>query len=321
MNFLRLPPGATVSAPGGLVVARDRSDLAIAYQNPALLETGRPARLHSSFLFLPGGSSVYFLSAITSKPQARLVTSVSLQYVDHGTVPSTDAGGNILGSFRPRDWSMQLAASLPYLSRWRGGAALQWAHASYGIYRSTAFLANMGIRYRDTANGFTFGAILRHAGFFVGRFDGGSTQQLPIELAFGVWKKWKDSPFAAGITWQRMQRWNLEADELFDPNLSPIGVDNRQSTFAGQFFNHLILSARVELHPQLQFIGGYNFLRRRELGWAGGANGLSGFSYGVQATLHRLQLSFARSHYMANQSQNQLSFEYSLKPYGNGWKR
>lgn len=321
MNFLRLSPGATVNAQGGWVVASDQSDLATGYQNPALLETARPARLHSSFLFLPGGSSVYFLSAITSKPQAPLVTAVSLLYVDHGTVPSTDAGGNILGTFRPRDWSMQLAASLPYLSRWRGGAALQWAHSAYGVYRSTSFLSNVGIRYRDTANGFTFGAILRHAGFFVRRFDGGSTQQLPLELAVGIWKKWKEAPFAAGIVWQRMQRWALESNDLFDPALSPIGIDNRRSTFVGQFFNHLIFSARVELHPQLHFIGGYNFLRRRELSWAGGANGLSGFSYGLKANLPRFQLSVARAHYLGNQSLNQLSLEYGLKQAGKGWKR
>jgi len=321
MNFLRLSPGAAVSAPGGWVLASEQPDLAMAYQNPALLESGRSTRLHSSFLFLPGGSSVYFLSGITSKPKASLVTALSLQYIDHGSVPATDAGGNLLGSFRPRDWSIQLAASLPYQSRWRGGAALQWAHSAYGIYRSTAVLSNVGIRYRDTANGFTFGAILRHAGFFVRRYDGGSTQQLPLELAFGVWKKWKDSPFAAGIVWQRMQRWALETDDLFDPNVSPIGVDNRRSTFIGQFFNHLILSARVDLHPQVQFIGGYNFLRRWELSWAGGSNGLSGFSYGLKANLHWLQVSFARSHYLSNQSLHQLSLEFSLKPTGKGWKR
>ncbi|MEN9497947.1 MAG: hypothetical protein RL750_846 [Bacteroidota bacterium] len=321
MNFLRLTPGAYTQAMGGLVVATDQSDLSSSFQNPSLLRGAGSPTIHASFMSLPGGTNGYFLSGASRPKSAGFVSAVSLLYVDHGNAVSTDAGGNVLGSIRPREWTVQLSASLPYKERWRGGASLQFAHSSIGTFRSSALFSNVGIRYEDTTSGWIAGAILRHAGFFVRRYHGGSAQELPTELAFGIWKRLKGSPFSFGGTLQRMQRWQLETDALFDPGLSPIGIDNRRTGFVIQFFNHLILSAQVELHPAVKLIGAYNFLRRRELTWVGESNGLTGFSIGLQAKWERFHFAYGRSAYQRAQSTHQLSIECSLKKNSRGWKR
>ncbi len=321
MSFLRLPPGAQVNARGGLVLTDPQSDLAAAFQNPALLEPQHSPRIHSSFLLMPGGSRGYFLSGTASKPHHPYVGALSVHYTDHGEAPLTDPGGNILGNFRPREWSIQYAASVPYKTRWRAGAAVQFAHAAYGQYRSVALLTNIGIRYLDTARGLEAGMILRHTGFFVRRFDAGSTPTLPTELAFAIYKRWSGTPFSFGAVLQRMQRWRLNTDELYDPSLSFSGVDNRRSNFLSEFFNHLILSTKVDIHPKVQLLGGYNFLRRRELSWSGGANGLTGFSMGVLAQLDRIRLSYGRTHYQAGVSLDQLSIEFSLRTDSKGWRK
>lgn len=321
MSFLRLPAGALVNARGGLVLADPQADLAVAFQNPALLEPHWYSRLHSSFLLMPGGSKGYFLSGTVSNRKQPYVSALSIHYIDHGRVPLTDAGGSNLGDFRPREWSIQYAASIPYRSRWRGGAGVQFAHSAYGQYRAAAFLTNVGIRYRDTTHGLEAGMILRHTGFFVRRYDAGSTPALPVELAFGVWKKWVGTPFSFGAVLQRMQRWHLDTDEQYNSSLSFTGLDNRRSTLLGQFFNHLILSTQVELHPSVKLLGGYNFLRRRELSWSGGMNGLAGFSMGVQAQLDRIRLSYGRTHYQAGAALDQLSIEYALKNGSKGWRK
>ena len=321
MNFLRLPSGAISNAHGGLVLAYDKPDLTLSYQNPALTAPAGHARLHSNFLLLPGGAQAYFISGLTSTPKSPFVSSLSLQYVNHGNLPLTDAGGNELGSFRPREWSLQFAVSRSYKNRWRGGVALQFAQSSYASYRAAAFMGNIGICYRDTSSGWEAGAVLRHLGQFIRRFYAGTQEQLPIELAFGIWKKLSGSPFSIGCTMQRMQQWRLDDAALYDPQLSPAWADNRRSTFAGQFFNHLIIQTRVDIHPAFQLLGGYNFLRRRELSVAGGANGLAGFSVGMRAHLPKIQLAYGRTQYQAGQSMNQLSMEFSLKPVKGGWRR
>lgn len=321
MNFLRLSPGALSLAQGGLVVASDRSDQSVAFQNPALLESVAQPRVHASFLILPGGSKGYFLSGVTSRPASPVVTAVGLQYIDHGATPLSDAGGNVLGDFRSREWALQVSASVPYQVRWRGGVSVQLAHSALGSYRATASMMNVGLRYRDTAAGWELGGVLRHLGFFFRRYEGGAQSSLPVELAFGAWRKWKGSPFSLGVVLQRMQRWTLDEEGLFEPALSPLGVDNRRSTFVGQFFNHLILATRIDLHPRWQLLGGYNFLRRRELSWAGGANGLTGFSVGFRGQFDRFDLSFGRAYYQAGQALNQLSLELSLRPASRGWRR
>ena len=321
LNFLRLPSSAASCAKGGLVVAIDDPDLSDAAQNPALMRLSDRLRMQASFMHLPGGGQQYTLIAVSPLKRSSIATGMSLQYIDQGDVASTDASGNSLGRLRSREWSLQLLASMPYKTRWAGGAAVQLAHASYGNHRASSFLSNIGIQYRDTAQGWFGGAVLRHAGFFIRRFSEGDRSELPIELAVGVWKKLIGSPFSVGCTFQRMQRWETETDALFDPSLSVTGIDGRRATFLGQFFNHLILSARIEIHPRIQFMGGYNFLRRRELVWAGGSNGLTGLSYGFLARLDPLRVSFGRAHYQAGAALSQLSLEFSPSSNKGGWKR
>jgi hypothetical protein len=321
MNFLRLPPGAAASALGGMSIADHQGDLSGSFQNPALLRSTTPALLHCSFLVLPGGSNAFFVSGSLSKASAPFASALAIQYIDHGENRHTDASGNTLGLFRPRDWSFQYVASIPYRTRWRGGAAIQFAQSTYSIYRAAACMTNLGLQYQDTSYGLEAGVVLRHAGFFIRRYDPGSTPQLPLELSFGVWKRWTGTPFSFGVSLQRMQRWKLDAEELYDDAWSLTGLDNRQSTFAGQFFNHLILSTRIELHPKLQVLGGYNFLRRRELSWAGSANGLTGFSLGLRAKLDRFELSYGRTNYQPSAAINQLSLEFSWKGAGRGWRK
>lgn len=320
-NFLRLSTGALTLAQGGLVLTAPNADLSAAYQNPALLEPVQFADVHTSISFYPGQVKGYFLSGTLTKPTAPFVAAASIHYLDYGTTPLTDAAGNVLGDFRPADWVVQLSASMPYQNRWRGGASLKFAHSSYGGYRASAFLADMGLRYRDSSQGLEGAALLRNTGFFLRRYAIATNPDLPLELSFGITKKLIGSPFSVGLVLQRMQGWRLDADALYDPQYAPIGVDNRQSTFVGQFFNHLILSARVEVHPRIQVLGGYNFLRRRELSWAGGSNGLTGFSLGLRVDLDRFQLHYGRAYYQAGQSVHQLSLELSLKPESKGWRR
>lgn len=320
-NFLRLPGGALGLAQGGLVLSAPNADLSAAYQNPALLEPAQFADVHTSISFYPGQVKGYFLSGTLTKPTAPFVAAASIHYLDYGTTPLTDAGGNVLGDFRPADWVIQLSASMPYQQRWRGGASLKFAHSSYGSYRASAFLADVGLRYRDTSRGLECAALLRNTGFFLRRYAIGTNPDLPIELSFGITKKLIGSPFSVGLVLQRMQGWSLDSDALYDPQFSPIGSDTRRSTFVGQFFNHLIFSTRVELHPRLQLLGGYNFLRRRELSWAGSSNGLTGFSVGLRADLERFQLHYGRAYYQAGQALNQFSVQFVLKPVSKGWKR
>lgn len=320
-NFLRLSAGALTLAQGGSVQCADLNSLSYVQQNPSLLTPVNGVNLHSSVALLPGGVKSYFIAGSHSSATASWVTAAAVHFVDYGTVPAADAAGNVLGNFRASDWVMQLSASMPYLQRWRGGASLKYAHSSYGIYQSAAILADVGISYRDTLLGLEWGASLRNTGVFLRRYSVSSSSDLPMELSVGAIKKLKGSPFGLGLALQRMQQWRLDSDALYDPQYAPIGVDNRQSTFVGQFFNHLILSARVDVHPRILVMGGYNFLRRRELSWAGSSNGLTGFSLGLRVNLDRFQLHYGRAYYQAGQAVNQLSLELSLKPESKGWKR
>lgn len=320
-NFLRLSAGALVLAQGGQIQCSDQSDGSLAYQNPALLESVDGLTMHSTVSFLPGGIKGYFLSGRYARKNVPWVTGASVHFIDYGTAKATDASGNVLGNFRASDWVMQVTASHTYLQKWRGGASLKLAHSAYGIYQSTALLTDVGIRYRDTAQGLTWGGSLRNVGFFLRRYSVTADSELPLELSFGVLKKLKGSPFSLGLTVQRMQQWQLDSDELFDPQVSPIGTDNRRPTFIGHFFNHLVFSTRFDLHPRVQVYAGYNFLRRRELSWAGGGNGLTGFSLGMRADLDRFQLHYGMAYYQPGRSMNQLSVEVPLKAVTRGWRR
>ena len=71
--------------------------------------------------------------------------------VHYGSIPQTDAAGNMSGTFHAYDYVVQFSAgSKKYLKRWQYGGALKWIQSFYGPYQSAAVAADVGLLYADS---------------------------------------------------------------------------------------------------------------------------------------------------------------------------
>jgi hypothetical protein len=75
-----------------------------------------------------------------------------IYFVDYGSIPQTDAAGNVNGNFHPVDYVIQVSAARQYLERWNYGASLKLINSNYQLYTSSAIALDFGVLYSDSSN-------------------------------------------------------------------------------------------------------------------------------------------------------------------------
>jgi hypothetical protein len=309
-NFLKLPMGGQLAALGGKNVSNWSSDLSMVAENPALLKKQHHSYLSSTFNNV--GPSVTALQGLGAYHHEKTNASFSIGIVHllYGEEMQTDASGNVLGSFRAYDQVLSASFAKTYGNRWRYGATLKYMHSSYGIYKSAGLAADVGLSYFDENRKFQIGFAARNMGGQL-RTYGGLAEDLPFDLVIGMTKQLERAPLRFSVTAQRLHQFDLlYNDTLFDNE--NFGTTERAG-FVKNLFSHFVFGAELLLGDKLIILAGYNVLRRNELSIKNIASGLTGFSYGLQLKLSRLNLYFSRSHYQSSLSQNQITFSVRLK--------
>ncbi len=248
-----------------------------------------------------------------------------LNFFNYGSTTETDAGGNVLGKFRPVDWVMQIGASRSYLEKWRYGANLKWISSNYGQYRSSGIATDVAVLYKDTAKLFSASFMVKNLGIQLKKYNS-EREELPFELQAGMTKRLSKAPFSFSLTAQRLHQFDILYNDTVFNNAN--GYSNVPAKFSvGKLFDHLVLGATIHIHEKLEVQTGYNFLRRRELNVGNAGNGLNGFSMGAGVLLGKLSLRYARSYYQSGSAYNQLGLNLQLNQYfslgkfgeRNGW--
>ena len=117
-----------------------------------------------------------------------------LYYIDYGQIQQADAAGNTMGSFRPTDWVMQVAASRSYLEKWKYGATVKFISSNYGPYRSNGIAMDVGVVFYDSAKLFSVSLLAKNMGRQLKKYDGTDPDDLPFDLQAGATKRLENSP-------------------------------------------------------------------------------------------------------------------------------
>lgn len=305
-NFLNLPAGPQTTALGGITLTQPTGDPSVAFYNPALLQPEMHTAVAAVFNDFYAGIKGYHLSGAWRSERLGTDFLAGVQYLDYGSVPQTDAAGNILGSFRPVDWVMQVGAARNYMSKWKYGANVKFIHSGYGIYRSSGAALDVGVLYRDSTNGFSASVLARNMGFQFAPYDGTDPGDLPFDLEVGATQRLAHAPFSFSITAHHLHQFdNLYNDTSFNNENGFRSGSGGRFTF-DRLFRHIILASTVYIGDRVEVELGYNHLRRKELSIGDGGNGLNGFSMGVGVLLNKIQLRYARSQYQRNTAYNQV---------------
>lgn len=314
-SFLKLQPSPSAAAAGGINVSLMTNDVSTAFQNPALLSRNMHGQLAANFNSLYAGVSHFSLLQAYSHEKLKTNFGLGLVYLNYGNLVETDAAGNEMAALRPRDFMIQLSASRQYLNNWNYGATLKIIHSNYGVVRSTAVAADVGIRYGDTARLLQMSLVAMNMGVVLKSYVPGQPEELPFDVVFGISKKLEKAPIQFSFTAHHLHRLDLlNEDTLFNNSIGALNVTSGKFSFEN-IFRHFVIAAQINLSKYIEVNAGYNFLRRRELGTFNLPKGLVGFSFGVGALFPKLQLRYARTLLQNTTGYNQLGINLPLARY------
>lgn len=307
-NFLKLPSTPLLTAAGGVNTSYKTNEVGLSSNNPALLSPDLNTQLALSFNSFLAGIKTYSLTGAYYKEQLNTTFGGHIYFVDYGSIPNTDAAGNVSGNFRPVDYVVQISAARKYLERWDYGASLKFINSNYQLYRSSAIALDFGVLYSDSSNLFTVSILAKNMGFQLKTYAGES-EDLPFDLQIGLTKRLAKAPFGFSVTAQHVHQFNL----LY--NDAGFNADNNFSSnnnFFNRLLNHFVVASHIYLGNNLEATVGYNYLRRQELNVGSSGNGLNGFSMGMRIKFSKLQVLYARSNYQRNVSYNQLGLTLQM---------
>jgi hypothetical protein len=298
-NFLSQPNTAQLSALGGVNISAMSNDVGMSFHNPALLRPAMHRQVNTSFnAFLAGINNYSLTGAYRVEPLANF--AVGVNYLDYGTLTQTDASGNIMGSFRPVDYVVQVMASRQYKERFWYGLTMKYIHSGYGQYRSSGLAFDVGISYYDSANRLQLSLVAKNMGTQLKTYDGSDRkEELPFDLQAGITKRLENAPFQFSLTAHNLQRFNTYYnDTSFRASEGEIGYGG--SSTLQKIFSHIVLSAQIFLDEKLELTTGYNFQRRQDLNAYNYTSGLNGFTLGAGLFLSKLHFRYATGFYQQN---------------------
>lgn len=307
-NFLKLPATALLTASGGVNASWKTNAVGLSANNPALLDPSLNSQLDLSFTGLPGGVHAYSLTGAYHRTDKETVFGGHIYFLDYGSLPQTDAAGNISGTFRPTDFVVQVSAARSYMENWHYGLSAKLIGSSYGPYRSVALAFDVGIHYTDTAHGFYAGLLAKNMGTQLKTYAG-EGEDLPFDLEIGITKRLAHAPFGFSLTAQQVHHFDVHYNDTTFNNENELHPGNK---FFDKLFNHFVAAAHIYVGANLEATIGYNQLRRSELNIGSTGNGLNGFSMGLRAQFSKLQVLYARANYQRNISYNQLGITLQL---------
>lgn len=314
-NFLKLPSSPLLTAVGGVNTSYKTNEVGLAANNPALLHEDLNEQLAASFNNFLAGIKTYSLTGAYEYNRWHTTLGAHIFFVDYGTIPQTDAAGNLSGNFHPVDYVVLLSGARKYLERWNYGVNIKFISSAYSIYKSSAVALDFGILYSDSSRLFSASVLAKNMGVQLKTYAG-EGEDLPFDLQIGMTKRLAKAPIGLSVTAQHLHQFNiLYTDDDF--NADNNFASNRN--LLNKIFNHLVIASHFYLGNNLEATLGYNHLRRQELNIGSSGNGLNGFSMGFRVKFAKLQVLYARSNYQRNVSYNQLGLTLQMdKLFGLG---
>lgn len=310
-NFLKLPSTPLLTAAGGVNASYKINEVGLTANNPSLLSPDLHSQLALSFNSFLAGIKTYSLTGACQYDKLNTTFGAHIYFVDYGSVPQTDAAGNVSGTFHPVDYVVQVSAARKYLDRWNYGGSLKFITSSYSLYKSSAIALDFGVLYSDSSNFFSASVLAKNMGVQIKTYAGES-EDLPFDLQIGITKRLEKAPFGFSVTAQHLHQFDiLYNDAEFNANNDFSSNNN----FFNKLFNHFVIASHIYLGNNLEATLGYNHLRRQELNIGSSGNGLNGFSMGLRIKFSKLQILYARSNYQRNVSYNQLGLTLAMNEF------
>lgn len=321
-EFLNLSNSARVTGLGGNLITVKDDDVALAYSNPALLNS----RMHQAITFnynfhVSDISNGYAAYAHHIKKWDATVHG-GIQYITYGKFDLTDNIGNVQGQFKASEYAITIGAGKQLYENLSVGANLKVITSQFESYNSFGLSSDFAAYYQDSSGRFGATLLFKNVGIQLSTYQDGNREAIPFDIQLGISKRLAHLPFRLSIIGHNLHRWNITYD---DPNaveqvfLIGDGVQNTDNKFKDRvdnFFRHIIFNGEF-LFGKAEIIRlriGYNHFMRRELSVAN-FRSRSGFTYGFGIKIKRFRIEYGRGVYHFAGGLNHLSIATNLKEF------
>lgn len=305
-NFLNIPSSAHVYGLGGVNISNIDDDINSVDQNPALL--GPEFDMQVGFNYMRYISDANFAGLkFGTRAGEHGAWGVGIQYYGYGEIKEADTGGNITGSFSPKDLNINGLYSHDITDRLRGGIALKFLYSSYAEYTAFALATDLGINYYDPDRDLSLSLVVANLGGQVKRFNE-SYDRLPFDIRLGWTQSFGTLPIRFSVTAWNLTKWKLPYYETGDG--SEYDEIKLKDSFGSNLFRHLIFAADFVPSEKFHVGIGYNYKVRTDMSTYS-RSFLSGFSIsaGMKVKSFGVGVAFAQPHtgattFMVNISTN-----------------
>ena len=105
-----------------------------------------------------------------------------IQYMNYGEFVLADEFGNAQGTFKAKDFAINLGAATQVYDRVRAGANLKIITSQLEGYESFGLALDMGTYYQDTSGNFTAAFVIRNIGAQLSTYRPGNNENLPFNI-------------------------------------------------------------------------------------------------------------------------------------------
>ncbi len=260
-NFLNVTSSSRIYGLGGVNITLVDDDIMTADQNPALLGQEMSGQIGLNYMHYIGGSNFAGLRYAHSTGEHG-TWGAMINYFGYGSMRETDASGNIIGDFSPKDVAFGAMYSYDITDRLRGGAALKMAYSSYSEYSAFAIATDLGINYYDPERDLSLSVVVANLGGQVKRFND-SYDRLPIDVRLGWSQTFGTFPLRFSVTAWNLTKWKLPYWESGDGTTDAEFV--RKDSFGSNLFRHLVFGVDLVSNPNWYIGLGYNYKTRTDM--------------------------------------------------------
>ena len=321
-EFLNLSNSARITGLAGNLITVKDDDVALAYQNPAVLNPLMHQSISFNYNFHVSDISNGYAAYGHYVDKWKMTLHGGIQYITYGKFDLTDDIGNVQGSFTPSEYAFTVGAGKQLYDKLSVGANLKLITSQFETYNSMGLASDFGAYYQDTTNRFGATLVFKNVGFQFTTYAEDNREVIPFDVQIGISKRLEHLPFRFSFIGHNLHRWNITYD---DPNnqesvfLIGDGVqntDNQFKDFVDNFFRHIIFNGEFLFGKneimRLRF--GYNHLMRRELSVTN-FRSRSGFSFGFGIKMRRFRIEYGRGVYHFAGGMNHLTISTNVKEF------
>jgi hypothetical protein len=306
-EFLNLTQSSLVSSLGGMNVSLRSTDLNLAYNNPALLNSEMDKNLTINYVNYFAGIN-YGMTMYGRSFKGVGNFAAGMTYLNYGTFKEADESGVITGNFSASEYALSLIYSRDIDSLFSVGANLKPVLSHLENYTSFGFAIDIGAQYHSRNNLFSAGLVIKNAGIQVTTYAGEGRENLPFEIQAGVSQKLAHAPFRFSLTLRHLEKFDLtyNYESAVNSGTPATITASNSSGFFENAMRHVIIGAEIIPHKNFYISGGYNYQRRRELQIESKVSTV-GLSWGFGINTKFLSIGFGRATFHLAGASNNIS--------------